>query len=53
KELAICMICGAPANRTQRLTGASDRIVVGASGTYEARCRRCYEPPPDNASEGP
>ncbi|HEX9635983.1 MAG TPA: thymidine kinase, partial [Acidobacteriota bacterium] len=46
KELAICMICGAPANRTQRLTGASDRIVVGASGTYEARCRRCYEPPP-------
>ena len=52
KELAICMICGAPANRTQRLTGASDRIVVGASGTYEARCRRCYEPPPESSAQG-
>jgi thymidine kinase len=49
KELAICVICGAPANRTQRLTEASDRIVVGASGTYEARCRRCYEPPQEPA----
>ena len=49
KELAICVICGAPANRTQRLTRASDRIVVGASGTYEARCRRCYEPPQEPA----
>jgi thymidine kinase len=47
KELAICVVCGAPANRTQRLTRSSDRIVVGASGTYEARCRRCHEPSAD------
>ncbi|NCQ35878.1 thymidine kinase [bacterium] len=45
KQLAICMTCGDPANFTQRLTGAKDQIVVGASETYEARCRRHFEPP--------
>jgi thymidine kinase len=44
KALAICMQCGAPANRTQRLTGATDRVVVGGSEEYEARCRRCFQP---------
>ncbi len=47
KQLAICMRCGNPANHTQRLTASRDQIVVGAQGTYEARCRRCYEPPAD------
>jgi thymidine kinase len=45
KQLAICMTCGEPANFTQRLTQATDQIVVGASETYEARCRRHLEPP--------
>jgi len=45
KQLAICMTCGDPANFTQRLTHATDQIVVGASETYEARCRRHFEPP--------
>ena len=45
KQLAICMTCGDPANFTQRLTQATDQIVVGASETYEARCRRHFEPP--------
>jgi len=45
KQLAICMVCGEPANFTQRLTPATDQIVVGASETYEARCRRHFEPP--------
>ena len=45
KQLAICMTCGDPANFTQRLTVATDQIVVGASETYEARCRRHFEPP--------
>ena len=31
KTLAICMQCGAPANRTQRLTAATDRVVVGGA----------------------
>jgi len=44
KMLAICMRCGNPAKHTQRLVESSDLIVVGASGTYEARCRRCFEP---------
>ena len=44
KTLAICMQCGAPANRTQRLTGSTDRVVVGGAQDYEARCRRCFQP---------
>jgi thymidine kinase len=47
KTLAICVRCGAPANRTQRLVESSDRLLVGASGAYEARCRLCFEPPLD------
>ena len=45
KTLAICVKCGAPANRTQRITQESDRVVVGAADKYEARCRHCFEPP--------
>ncbi|MFQ5738963.1 MAG: thymidine kinase [Acidobacteriota bacterium] len=45
KTLAICMRCGNPANCTQRLVQSSERILVGASEAYEARCRRCFEPP--------
>ncbi|MEO8663263.1 MAG: thymidine kinase [Bryobacteraceae bacterium] len=44
KVLAICMRCGNPAKHTQRLVDSEDLIVVGASGAYEARCRRCFEP---------
>jgi thymidine kinase len=47
KTLAICVRCGAPANRTQRLVEGSDRLLVGATGSYEARCRLCFEPPHD------
>jgi thymidine kinase len=35
KTLAICVVCGDPANHTQ---------LVGASGLYEARCRHCFDP---------
>ncbi len=44
KSLASCMRCGNPAKHTQRLVDSTDLFVVGASGTYEARCRRCFEP---------
>ena len=44
KALAICMQCGNPAKHTQRLVASDDLIVVGATGMYEARCRRCFEP---------
>lgn len=45
KTLAICMRCGSPANRSQRITKDRDRVVVGATDVYEARCRKCFEPP--------
>ena len=45
KTHAICVICGNPANYTQRKTEDLDRVVVGASDIYEARCRNCFEPP--------
>lgn len=44
KTLAICVVCGNPANHTQRLVQSSDRVLLGAQGTYEARCRRCFDP---------
>jgi thymidine kinase len=44
KTLAICVVCGEPANHTQRLVASSERVLVGASGTYEARCRVCFDP---------
>ena len=46
KLQAICMLCGEPASRTQRLIDGVPAhvedpvIVVGASELYEARCRR-------------
>ena len=46
KLLAICVRCGNPAKHTQRLVASEERILVGASGMYEARCRRCFEPAP-------
>ena len=45
KTLAICMVCGSPANYTQRLSRETDQIVIGEMDKYEARCRQCYEPP--------
>ena len=44
KTRAICMVCGNPANHTQRLVHSSDRVLLGAQGTYEARCRHCFDP---------
>jgi thymidine kinase len=44
KTHAICMVCGNPANHTQRLVASGDRVLVGAQGVYEARCRLCFDP---------
>lgn len=49
KTMAVCVVCGHPANRTQRLVDASDRVLVGAGEAYEARCRRCWTPDPESA----
>ncbi len=45
KNLAICMVCGNPANRSQRLVERDSRVLVGASDVYEARCRKCFQLP--------
>jgi thymidine kinase len=48
KLQAICMICGSPASRTQRLVNgkpakySDPTILIGAKETYEARCRKCH-----------
>jgi thymidine kinase len=44
KTHAICMVCGNPANHTQRLVASGDRVLDGAQGMYEARCRVCFDP---------
>ena len=50
KELAICVVCGNPANRSQRLVDSGERVVVGAAGAYEARCRKCHRAEPTEAT---
>ncbi len=51
KLQAICVVCGAPASRTQRLINGRPAsyhdpiILVGATEAYEARCRACHEVP--------
>jgi len=45
KNLAICMVCGNPANRSQRTVNREARVLVGASDAYEARCRKCFRLP--------
>lgn len=54
KLQAICVICGAPASRTQRLIDGRPAnyddpvIMVGASEVYEARCRHHHQVPRHN-----
>jgi len=43
KMHAVCVRCGGPAHYTQRVAGGNSQIEIG-DGTYEARCRVCYEP---------
>ena len=50
---AICMVCGGPASRTQRLVDGKPAhyyepiVVIGALEMYEARCREHHEVPKD------
>jgi len=61
KMQAICLVCGGPASRTQRLINGQPAayddpvILVGASEVYEPRCRSCHvvpKPHTDNDREG-
>jgi thymidine kinase len=48
KQHAICVVCGNPADKTQRKISESERVIVGAADIYEARCRKCHYLPEDN-----
>ncbi|HET9982428.1 MAG TPA: thymidine kinase [Longimicrobiales bacterium] len=51
KLTAICVVCGSPATRNQRLLNGmpapaeGPTIQVGGLETYEARCRECHDVP--------
>lgn len=45
KQLAICVRCGSPATKNQRLVSEPGQVLLGAKELYEARCRGCFEPP--------
>ena len=42
KVLAICVVCGNPANFSYRISAESSQILVGETDKYEARCRNCF-----------
>jgi thymidine kinase len=54
---AICVLCGNPASRNQRLIGGqpapydSPTIMVGSTEAYEARCRMCFSMPRKDATQ--
>jgi len=54
---AICVLCGGPATRNQRLIDGkpapyeSPQIMVGAADKYEARCRMCHSVPRIDAAQ--
>ena len=54
---AICVVCGGPASRNQRLVDGqpapwnSPTIMVGGQESYEARCRHCHKVPTADADQ--
>ncbi len=54
---AICVVCGEPACRNQRLINGqpapydSPTIMVGGRESYEARCRHCHQVPRPDAAQ--
>ena len=49
KLTAVCLICGEPATRTQRIIDGKPAryydpiVLIGAEENYEARCRKCHK----------
>jgi thymidine kinase len=58
KMQAICVVCGGPATRNQRLVDGkpapydSPQIMVGGLEKYEARCRHCHQVPRKDEGQG-
>ena len=68
KQLSVCMVCGAPASKSQRVhpdaarlaragVTTTEQVLVGGGDAYEARCRSCYvqgiDVPSHNTRTGP
>jgi thymidine kinase len=53
KNLAVCMVCGGPADRSQRLIARDVRVVLGSGDAYEARCRAHWNPDPEAPVQPP
>ena len=54
---AICVLCGAPASRNQRLIDGkpaaydSPTVMIGGAEAYEARCRACHSVAPGDSGQ--
>lgn len=53
KNLAVCMACGGPADRSQRLVPQDQRVLLGADHMYEPRCRACWDPHAFDGEQAP
>ena len=42
KVHAICVVCGDIAQYSYRKVASQDKILLGETDSYEARCRKCY-----------
>ena len=42
KVHAICMVCGEVASHSYRLSTSNEKVLLGETDLYEARCRRCF-----------
>jgi len=42
KVHAICVVCGDIAQYSYRLVPSQERVLLGETDSYEARCRRCF-----------
>lgn len=42
KVHAICMVCGEVASHSYRLSPSNEKVLLGETDLYEARCRRCF-----------
>jgi thymidine kinase len=42
KVHAICVVCGDIANYSYRKVPNEQQVMLGESGSYEARCRKCF-----------
>ncbi len=51
KVHAICVVCGDIAHYSYRLVPSQERVLLGETDSYEARCRRCFHLGADTSSK--